>query len=201
VVPEKRYSFDYLWDLSSFSNMIDAWVRKSRKPSPGQVFDYNAHAVELDRFAAWAGAITDSSTLLRYVGPRAAIDVSQSALDTYKDSHCWVFTPTHFLEVCADLAALGLMEWRLAKFVDTQPNELDFGVVLERTIDGDTADMAASFHAGIPCIARCKAVNRYAETEIDRLRSELDAVLASRSWRLTAPLRWLSRRARGDLAP
>ena len=195
VVPDKRYSFDYLRDLSPVSNMIDAWVRKSQKPGPGQVFDYNAHGVELDCFAAWAGTIGDSSTFLRYVGPRAAIDVSRAALNTYKDSHCWVFTPAHFLEVCADLVTWGLLQWRLTAFADTRRDELDFGVVLERTIDDDPADLGAGFRAAIAHTANSKAADPYAE--IDRLRSELEAIHASRSWRLTAPLRRLNWLVRG----
>ena len=115
VVPDKRYTFDLLRDLSRTADLIEAWVEHRQRPSPGQIFDYTLLAAAVDVTSAWASAI-DPGTLVRYCEPQYALDrCRQSAADgSYVDSHCWVFTPARFLAICADLAGLGLtrMEMR-----------------------------------------------------------------------------------------
>lgn len=188
VVPDKRYTFDYLRDLSTLPDLIDAWVRENRKPAPGQVFDYSTNTAAVDKLAAWSGPL-DPSTLTRFGTPSWALEraVQSCRADAYVDSHCWVFTPGSFLDLCAGLARLELLQWKLVFFADTRYGDVDFGLVLQRTASGESPDaIAATF--SVECPGQPPA-GPDLRAEVARMRAELDMMRASRSWRLTAPLR------------
>jgi len=193
VVPDKRYTFDYLRDLSCLPDALGAWIQRYTRPSPRQVFDYNAYASAVDTVAAWS-LPPDPSTLLRYGDLKSALDLSvRSHRDQqYVDSHCWVVTPRRFLDILGDLAELGILRWRLAFFADTRRDELDFGVVLERTPERMRPDeIALTFRTATGQAAANDAAGAQSE-EIAALRSEISALRLSRSWRLTGPLRSLA---------
>ena len=201
LVPDKRYTFDYLRDLSSTADVVDAFVEGRKKPSPGRVFEHFALGATVDAATACAGDI-DPRALERYGGVAAALDLGpRSHRDgTYVDTHCWVVTPQRFLEVLGDLAELGILRWKLALFADTRPDEVDFGVVLERASYFEPPDQVAqTFRGAIERADQGTALDR-ALREVARLQAEVDALRASRSWRLTQPARWLKRLTAGRLA-
>ena len=147
VVPDKRYTFDYLRKTSTLSSLVDAFVLDCKTPTPGQVFDFNAHAANVDKDRAWAGQL-DPATLDRYSNPRKALELSRASHreGRYVDSHCWVFTPAVLLDLCADLVELELLRWKLVFFADTKFGDEDFGLVLERAAtDDDRVEVAARF--------------------------------------------------------
>ena len=190
VVPDKRYTFDYLRGLTCLADVLDAWIRGSSRPTPRQVFDYNAHASAVDKVAAWR-APPDPDTLRRYGDAKSALDLSVRSHRNreYVDSHCWVVTPRRFLDMLADLAELGVLSWRLAFFADTRRDEEDFGLVLERTPEQmPPGEVALTFRTA----AGQAATNDPASAqgaEIAALRSEIAALRSSHSWRVTGPLR------------
>ena len=190
VVPDKRYTFDFLRGLTCLADVLDAWIQGCSRPSPRQVFDYNAYASAVDKVAAWR-APPDPGTLRRYGDPKSALDLSiRSHRDReYVDSHCWVVTPRRFLDILGDLADLGVLRWRLVYFADTRRDEEDFGLVLERT-PGHTPpeEVAPTFRTAAGQVATDDPATARAE-EGAALRSEIAALRSSRSWRLTGPLR------------
>jgi hypothetical protein len=62
------------------------------------------------------------------VGIQLARDAQENG--TYRDVHCWVFTPAGFCRLLERLASEGLVRYRCDAFYDTQPYELDFTVIL-----------------------------------------------------------------------
>ena len=52
AVPDKRYTFDRFRQLTTVSDLLDAYLRKSRRPSPGQVFDQVAYRADIDPLTA-----------------------------------------------------------------------------------------------------------------------------------------------------
>jgi SAM-dependent methyltransferase len=151
VVPDKRYTFDLLRDETGAAEVIDAYVRRAVRPSPRQVFDFQSLAVEVDKRAAWAGALQPTA-LRRFVGPHKALRGAQASFrdGIYVDCHCWVFTPGSFLRLCMALADLGLLPFRLAFFCATRRDDEDFGLVLERA--PENAICAESFAAALAAL-------------------------------------------------
>lgn len=192
VVPDKRYTFDYLRGLTCLADVLDAWIQGCSRPSPRQVFDYNAYASAVDKVAAWR-APPDPDTLRRYGDPKSALDLSlRSYRDReYVDSHCWVVTPRRFLDILGDLAELGVLRWRLALFADTRRDEEDFGLVLERTAEQMRPEEVALTYRSAAGQAAGNGPARAQGEEVAALRSEIAALRSSRSWRLTGPLRAL----------
>ena len=198
LVPDKRYTFDYLRDVSSTADVVDAFVQGRKKPSPGRVFDHFSLGATVDPAAAWAGDV-DPGALERYGSMAAAMDLGLRSHreDRYVDTHCWVVTPHRFLGILGDLAELGILRWKLELFADTRRDELDFGLVLRRASDAEPPDQVAqTFRGAMRQIAQETPLDR-ARQDVARLQAEVDALRASRSWRLTSPARWLKRVAGG----
>jgi len=142
AIPDKRYCFDYLRQPSRLSELVDAWLRRNRRPMPAQLFDYNVNAVEVDMNAAWAGPLEPSS-LQRYVTPRAALDYSiQSVREgKYIDAHCWVFTPESLLKLMSEMVDLDLLRYGCVRFHEPEINTNEMILVLERNTDGVMSDL------------------------------------------------------------
>jgi len=57
AIPDKRYCFDYLRNLSTAGDAIDAYLAHRRRPSVRHVFDHYSTAVVINTGVAWAGGI------------------------------------------------------------------------------------------------------------------------------------------------
>jgi SAM-dependent methyltransferase len=132
AIPDKRYTFDYLRQPTRLCELIDAWLRRNRRPMPAQLFDFNVNAVEVDLLAAWDGTLKVGA-LKHYVNEQFALDRSlESVRDgKYVDAHCWVFTPSSLFDLLAGLARLDLLGYRLERFFPTEPYTNEFVLVLK----------------------------------------------------------------------
>jgi SAM-dependent methyltransferase len=141
AIPDKRYTFDYLRQPTRLCELIDAWLRRNRRPMPAQLFDFNVNAVEVDLVAAWDGTLKVDA-LKHYVNEQFALDRSvESARDAkYVDAHCWVFTPSSLFNVLAGLARLDLLGYRLERFFPTEPYTNEFILVLKRIEAQESTD-------------------------------------------------------------
>lgn len=198
AVPDKRYCFDYLRQPTRLSELVDAWLRRNRRPMPAQLFDYNVNAVEVDMVAAWSGELK-SSALRHYVSPRVALDCStRSARDAvYIDAHCWVFTPRSLLTLLLEMVELDLLPYRCARFYEPERNTNEMVLVLER--NGEHPDTEAekakardsfltqlgrlSFEELAPAeaagsVRALRTLNRSLETAVASLRPAAESVLA-----------------------
>jgi len=50
----------------------------------------------------------------------------------YLDTHCSVFTPESFFRIFSQIQESGLLPLRLGELRPTQPNQLDFSVILHK---------------------------------------------------------------------
>jgi SAM-dependent methyltransferase len=142
AIPDKRYTFDYLRQPTRLCELIDAWLRRNRRPMPAQLFDFNVNAVEVDLVAAWDGTL-NVDALKHYVNEQFALDRSvESVRDgKYVDAHCWVFTPSSLFDVLAGMARLDLLRFSFERFFPTEPYTNEFILVLtcigaQEAIDG-----------------------------------------------------------------
>jgi len=136
VVPDKRYTFDYLRQASRLSDILTAYVARARVPQPHEIFDYCLNKVTIDTAAAWRNEI-DTTKLTKdftFAGVMWLVhDVINNG--TYHDLHCWVFTPYSFATICRQLAEVDLLKFTCEHFVDTAYGEPEFFVALKASSD------------------------------------------------------------------
>lgn len=156
IIPDKRYTFDFLRRTSSVSEMIDCHLRRSCRPTPAQIFDFFSSVGKVDPVLAWQNRI-DVERFEYYANAPSALWKSRDSLEKneFVDVHCWVFTPASFLDSCAQLASLGLMRLACARFYDTEENDIEFGLLLERShAEASPSDIARSFTEALHQVRR-----------------------------------------------
>lgn len=132
AVPDRRFTFDYLRQTSTLTDVLDAFVRKRRTPSGSRVLDFALHLADVDCAAAWRGEVTRDNVVPKYTVDTAiglADDAEQNG--TYHDVHCWVFTPTSFAELMLSLGECGHLEFRCDWLVPTALNTFEFFVSIK----------------------------------------------------------------------
>ncbi len=138
AIPDKRYCFDHFRQPSTAGDVLEAYLRRDRKPGFRQLFDYGASFATLDGKLIWDAGAT--SAPMRQVPVRTAWDIAraQSSDGIYHDVHCWVFTPASFFEVLATLIELELLDFHVARFFPTVGHEFFVSLrTLDRSDDGE----------------------------------------------------------------
>jgi hypothetical protein len=195
AIPDHRRCFDNLRSPTVTADVIDAHLTDATVPSPRQVFDHYSSAV------AWRGAIawgeepppaeltpvhTEAEAFAR------ATDVATSG--EYLDVHCWVFTPSSFTRLLSALQRMQLVPFSLEHCSESIGGE--FFVTL-RAVDVAAAVVPTVVGTGLPAAssehATMRSELRAAQADRESLGIELTQMLASRSWRVTKPLRDFNR--------
>lgn len=128
AVPDRRYTFDLLRFESRIHDVLDAYLRRARAPLPRVIVEGSLiRAVDCRK--AWNGTI-NVAELKPYTTTVQSLDLARDALanGTYYDSHCWVFTPVSFSELCIEMAELDLLGFACEHHIETPRNELEFYV-------------------------------------------------------------------------
>ncbi len=144
AIPDKRSCFDYQRPVSRPSDVVDAFLRGARKPSPRQIFDHLASAVTWRGAIAWDGLPNETELVpvhtLEEAWQRAHTAYRQ---DSYCDVHCWVFTSASFIDLLRALIRLGLLDYRIAHFFDTTGCEFYVSLeALDLSQDAETRKQA-----------------------------------------------------------
>lgn len=222
VVPDRRFTFDYLRRETRLCDVANAYVLKARTPLPIAILDHITSVRQVDLQAAWEGTL--SSDLPRLPGHDLSRGIvvarDQIANGTYHDVHCWVFTPRSFAELFREAAADGLIQFACEALYDTEPGQLEFVVILRtcpdreqiveswrRTAtsiadasaanDGGRSNRSAADLAAPDEVASLRFILAQKEEELLKAKQTLESVLNSRSWKLTEPLRSLKHTLRG----
>jgi SAM-dependent methyltransferase len=216
AVPDRRYTFDYLRNESRIYDVLDAYVRRARAPLPRVIIENHKLSVEVDAIAAWAGTL-DTGSLRHYNTIENGFAVARDVLANgiYHDTHCWVFTPLTFAELCVDMAELNLLDFACDYYIDTEFNNIEFIVGMvpcdnKRTIIDSWTRMKNTVIVSNPSLdvrsERLQNERDAALAELERLRTERDAaqselaeLRASASFRVSAGLGALRRVLRATL--
>lgn len=139
-VPDKRYTFDYLRRLTEFADVLDAHLRRARRPLTLYVIDHCLNTRKVDVAAAWRGEI-DKDKLEPYHTYEEALNDATEVLATqrYRDVHCWVFTPRSFADLILEMIRHDLLEIECSAFGDTMYNTLEFAVFVRKARNKDLA--------------------------------------------------------------
>lgn len=127
VIPDKRYTFDYLRFETRMHDVMDAYLQKARVPLPRLIIEFCSLTRIVDCAAAWRGDL-DVANLQPMGTAQFGIKLAENVLrdKTYYDTHCWVFTPLSFAELCLELARLDLLNFKYTHYFDTERNQLEF---------------------------------------------------------------------------
>jgi SAM-dependent methyltransferase len=116
AIPDMRRCFDAFRPLSSTGQVLQAHTDRRQSHSPATAWDHIAYMANLDGRAGWTkgdrGRLAPAKdlTFARKLFDRALSD------PTYHDFHAWVFTPSSFRLIAADLHAAGYTELRETDF-------------------------------------------------------------------------------------
>ena len=136
MIPDRRFTFDYLREETRFADVVNSFLLRARVPQPHSVLDFLLNAVRLDCTAAWDGEI-ETSKLVKFQTFENAVKIARDVLDngTYHDVHCWVFTPKSFGRLMAQMADVGLLDFACDRFHDTEKHTFEFFVSLRPSSD------------------------------------------------------------------
>ncbi len=213
AVPDKRYCFDVLRPVSTTGAALQAHHERRVRHPPGVVFDFLANRATRGGDAEWWARDTRELRLAHSV--KAAMEEFDTARTTraYVDAHEWCFTPSSFRLLLRDFNELGLVELRESTFQTTP--RFEFFVVLSRNGPGCTLDRLDLLKAVEAELAEAAEKFPKADTmrqALQRAQTEprpgdldgyfatsrdrdayLESILSSTSWRITRPLRVVSR--------
>lgn len=132
AIPDKRFTFDYLCQLTKPADILEAYLLQSKKPSSRQIFDYKSGYVNRNRDFTWSL----KEKLIHEHSISESWEITQNAFrdNKYEDVHCWVFTELSFLELLKTLVSLDLFDFTITKFFGR--TGIEFFVSLE-VIDSD----------------------------------------------------------------
>jgi len=158
IIPDKRFSFDFLRVESRLEDLAYADLVDAKRPLPHRVLEYIVNVVKVDCRDAWSRDLTNVE-LERHHDLRHALSCARQAMDgSYHDIHCWVFTPSSFAKLMAELCESGLVEFECSMFHDTEPFTDEFFAGMRPCSDisrsSDSWRRAASrcepFHPRVP---------------------------------------------------
>lgn len=139
-LPDRRFMFDVRRPPSTLGQFLDAFHGGHERPSPGQAFDHTFHAVAVEPAALWADEV-DIKSLPRLCGDHA-LELAVAAMERARAGvtelcHCWVFTPSSFLDLVAQASRVRLFSFVISEFASTEPGECEFFVCLRRDREED----------------------------------------------------------------
>jgi SAM-dependent methyltransferase len=139
AVPDKRFTFDLMREESRLSDVLNAYVVHARIPQPQAIIDHVINVrYDVNAGAIWLGQQSAGRPAHTFAD---AIATARDAVTNgnYHDVHCWVFTPASFARICRRLAENGLLHMACIEFFDTERNELEFHVHMQKCDDSEHA--------------------------------------------------------------
>jgi hypothetical protein len=139
ALPDRRLCFDVFRPVSTTGRVLAAHHAGATRHGYAELFDHVAYLARLDGRAAW-GDEPLTGLALDYTVEQALRHAEHGALPEagYVDCHAWQFTPASFELLVLELAALGVIDWRI-DWIEPQP-AVEFLVSLSRprlAIGGD----------------------------------------------------------------
>lgn len=214
AVPDKRFCFDALRPVSTVGQALQAYAEARKRHHPGMLFDHISTIIEKAGRPTWPEADFDDLTLQN--DPLMARNMFETARhsDEYHDIHAWQFTPSYFKYMIQTLRYLGYIQSGILSFKANEMGDtfkFEFYVTLSKGAPLDAAsglsllksseDELREIRMSAELAARESSIVEqisHLNIEIAAVRNALSAALrenealrASSSWKITAPLRYL----------
>ncbi len=144
ILPDKRYTFDARRQLTTVSQLIDAYLRDLQYASFQQIYDHEANFIgDVSAAELWDGLDPRPLRRLDVDDPDAfALQRCQALADTgvYQDVHCSTFTPESFGQAFTTAVRLGLLNFELVRIYPTEVGDYEFFVTLRKRDLTDARD-------------------------------------------------------------
>jgi predicted SAM-dependent methyltransferase len=116
AVPDKRYCFDVLRPVSTIGNIIQAYIEKRTRHTPGTIFDHIFMSAAREGHSVWSEA--DSGPIgVMYPATFATDSLKWSTSGTgYNDAHAWQYTPSSFRLAIQMMNYLGYLSLKELRF-------------------------------------------------------------------------------------
>jgi SAM-dependent methyltransferase len=197
IVPDKRGCFDFFRPTSTPASIVAAYLEKRSRPTEAQVFEQQTmHARRLSErgeeivfpFA------TNPREIVPYVDWIRQLDTWKERIhsgdQSYKDTHCWVFTPASFELIMLDLGLLGLTKLSVDQ---VQPADGEFFVHLRNSLSVELGhDEETIYKRRRQLLLQISDEASITAPRVRDLERELASIRESTGWRVTSPFRMLS---------
>lgn len=142
-VPDKNYTFDAYRRESTLPEILECYIRREKFPTPWQIFDNCAYAIDDRGFTDRADITVPFEERKHLYTPEEALNFATYAYyqRKYIDSHCTVWSPENFKEIIQGISKLGLLECSLE--IDELPGCDSFVAYL--TKEGVGRDLPESY--------------------------------------------------------
>jgi hypothetical protein len=134
IIPDKRYTFDYLRQTTRLSDVMLSYMKQARVPQAHSILDFALNAVKIEQMTARGSPLHRDNLELHYTWQEAmSLAMDAEANYNYHDVHCWTFTPASFAELMEQICSFGLVDFACENFINTLHNQNEFFVTLRRS--------------------------------------------------------------------
>jgi predicted SAM-dependent methyltransferase len=190
IIPDKRFTFDLKRRVTSPAEVMGAYFDNLQKPSSAMMYDFASACLEdVDSVEAWR----HPERFIDAPGRWSLEEVREKCRknlkpNEYVDCHCYVFTPSSFVDILRELNIQGLLDFEVVYFLETQENELEFYVSLRKS--NSSIDKKID---SLPTLEGREDKLDKLEKQRDALQEEVHALKHSLSWRVTRHLRMIKK--------
>jgi hypothetical protein len=151
VVPDKRYTFDYQRPVTTFGEILQAFLLEKNIPSVSDVYDHYSSAVMIDGGKVWSGLLGPGDLVPLTSNENAYKYAHEVHFDhTYHDVHVSIFTPQSFFSIIERMIHSDLLFPEVSEFSDTRIDDIEFMVALRKPITGSPNVCKETCLASIP---------------------------------------------------
>lgn len=136
AIPDKRYTFDVIREVTPPAVFIDNWVRRESVPRAMHIFDHYSQVVQIwgpETELLWKGEI-DPSTIARYHSDEIALQLCIDAQNngSYTDCHAYTFTPASFENIITMATRLNILDLKLLELHESEYGSIEFIALLKK---------------------------------------------------------------------
>ena len=129
-VPDRNYTFDYLRPESTVIDLLRAHDADLERPDYYQILSSIYYWRPITQGEVWSGEDLGPKLRSKRYSLREAMARAVAGMNSYRDSHCHVFSRATFGALWADLEESGLIEWTLKDIDDVKRDMNEFHAIL-----------------------------------------------------------------------
>ncbi|TPL73973.1 methyltransferase domain-containing protein [Mesorhizobium sp. B2-3-13] len=123
AIPDCRYCFDIFRGVTTTGDVLQAFIEKRKRHTPGTIFDHVSLAAFLDGKPSWHRGANGNLDFLHTFQQAEELYERVQREPQYFDVHNWRFTPSSFSLIMNDLRSLNLIDCSEQISFDTEGYE------------------------------------------------------------------------------